>query len=147
MQTPLIPTEQTLHNYKQCQTHSYPALSAPQSHRERHSLADSLETDSVCTQISHLRRGLCPWPRRVCTEHPAKAGQTWQEALIHSHSEIKEGRGSDTKYDQWRCYWFFFLSLLKAEPGSVCWSEHSCVKKMYWYFCLRKKRKQITKAR
>lgn len=30
---PLIPTEQTLHNYKRCQTHSYPVVSA--SHRER----------------------------------------------------------------------------------------------------------------
>lgn len=86
MQTPLIPTEQTLHNYKQCQTHSYPAVSALQSHRERHSLADSLETDSVCTQISHLRRGLCPWPRCVCPNTPPKLARHdrkhWYAAIL-----------------------------------------------------------------
>lgn len=89
IQTPLIPTEQTLPNYKQCQTHSYPAVSTSQSHREHHSLADSVETDSVCTQISHLPCALCPWPRCVC---PAEVGETWQEVLIYSHFEIKRER-------------------------------------------------------
>lgn len=91
MQTPLIPTEQTLHNYKQCQTHSYPAISASQSHRERHSYSWQFR-DRLCL---HSDLPSSPWPlslTQVCLpERPAKVGQTWQEALIRSHFEIKEG--------------------------------------------------------
>lgn len=86
IQTPLIPTEQTLPNYKQCQTHSYPAVSTSQRHRERHSLADSVETDSVCTQISHLPCALCPWPRCVCLNTPPKLARHdkkyWYAAIL-----------------------------------------------------------------
>lgn len=83
---PLIPTEQTLHNYKQCQTHSYPVVSSPQRHAERHSLSDSLETDSVCALISHLPRALCPWPRCVSLSASPKLAahdrRHWYTAIL-----------------------------------------------------------------
>lgn len=140
---PLIPTEQTLHNYKQCQTHSYPALSAPQSHRERHSLADSLETDSVCTQISHLRRGLLSLTQACLHRTPRQSRPDMTGSIDTQPCWDKGGERL------WHWIWpmkvlliFFFLSLLKAQPGSVCWSEHSCVKKMYWYFLPQKKKRK-----
>lgn len=118
---PQIPTEQTLHNYKQCQTHSYPVASASQTHRERRSLTDSLETDSVCTQIYHLPQALCPWPRCVCL-NTAAVGQTWQEVLIYSHFEIKEGEALTLNMTNEEG--IDFLSPLETGPGCVSRPEH-----------------------
>lgn len=89
---PLIPTEQTLHNYKQCQTHSYPVVSASHGHGERPSLSDSEETDSVCAQIlPSSPNALRPWPRVWQHERAGEVGLTWQEVLIYGHFEIKQG--------------------------------------------------------
>lgn len=59
---------------------------------------------------------------QVCQrEHLADVGQTWQEALIYSHFEIKEGEAltlnmtNEGHID--------FLSLLETGPGCVCRSE------------------------
>lgn len=93
------PSDTNRVNITQLQTMSNTFLSC--GLREPPSLSDSVETDSVCTQISHLPRALRPWPGCVGPERPAEVGQTWQEALIYSHFEIKRGRGTDTKCDQW----------------------------------------------
>lgn len=58
----------------------------------------------------------------VCqTERPAEVSQTWQEALIYSHFEIKEGEALTLNMTNERC--IDFLSLLETGPECVCRTE------------------------
>lgn len=87
------PSDTNRVNITQLQTMSNTFLScglSPTQTPPPSSLTDSVETDSVCAQISHLSpSALRPWPKCVRHERPAEVGQTWQEALICSHFEIK----------------------------------------------------------
>lgn len=74
---------------------------------------------------------------QVCQPEPfAEVGRTWQEALIYSHFEIKEGEAPTLNMTNEEG--IDFLSLLETGPGCVCrlerWTEVSGEDKKGFFF-------------
>lgn len=107
-------------------------VSASHRHTERRSLSDNLETDSVCTQISHLPPSPLSLTQVCQPERPAEVGQTWQEALIYSHFEIKEGEALTLNMTNEGG--IDYLSLLETGPGCVCRSASGKTNGHYFWW-------------